>query len=167
MQQEIEQDRRLSVCGPILEGQARLRALCDGLEAVADGLPAMPPPGVVHDLVEGLLALVPAHQRGVAALLDALASPDEPCALRRALAARIRSQQVTDLVHAQDLGAVLTEPGAGALPELGYMLRCFFLGARRALAFEALALLHLGGAAAPALAAAIAEGLAPVSGRVD
>ncbi len=167
MQQDIEQDRQLRLPGHFLDGQARLRALCDGLEAVADGLPAMPPPAIVHDLVEGLLTLLPAHQRSIGALLDTLAAEDDPCALRRALAGRIRSQHVTDLVHAQDLGAVLMEPEPGALPELGYMLRCFFLGSRRALAFEALALLHLGGEAPPELIAAIGKGLAPRTARVD
>lgn len=145
-----------------LAEHARLRELCDRLEAVADALPGLPAALDSHRLVAELTEVL--HRLADDALLELL-GPAGSAATRSALVARIRSQHVTDLVHAQDLETALLEAQRGDVQALGYMLRCFFLGCRRALAFEELAILHLGGVAAPE--GAIGAAIAPRDGRMD
>jgi hypothetical protein len=123
---------------------AVLRALCDRLEGFADGLPGIPPAEERHAAARQLAILLPGHQQREDALLESLLPPEGGCATERALLERIRGQHVTDRVHAQDLGAALeAADGSGDGRALGYMLRCFFDGCRRALAFEELAILNL------------------------
>ncbi|MFH5923550.1 hemerythrin domain-containing protein [Roseomonas xinghualingensis] len=126
----------------LLAEHAALRALCDRLEAIADGLPGLPLLEERHAVAEQLTALLLGHQRCESELLDNLLPSDEGSAMRRVLIERIRSQHVEDMVHAQDLGAALVD-GRSEAQALGYMLRCFFDGCRRALAFEELAILKL------------------------
>ena len=131
--------------GALLADHAVLRTLCDRLEALADGLPGLPPGGERYAAAEALTGLLPAHQRRESRLLDSLLPLAGRPAVARALLDRIRCQHVADRVHAQDLVAALEEaPGGGDADALGYMLRCFFDGCRRALAFEELAMLKLG-----------------------
>ncbi|SHJ30088.1 Hemerythrin HHE cation binding domain-containing protein [Roseomonas rosea] len=123
-----------------------LRALCDRLEAIADGLPRLPPHGERQQLARHLTTLITPHQAREDDLLESLLPPEGASAVERSLVERIRGQHIMDAVHAQDLGAALEAAGPGEDPEaLGYMLRCFFDGCRRAMAFEELTLLNLCG----------------------
>ncbi|WP_421988816.1 hypothetical protein [Roseococcus sp.] len=164
---QSDSHRQASLAGRIhsrIAEHARLRELCDRLEAIADHLPALPEGGS-QCLMGELSALL--RQREEDNLLDMLLYLRDPTGTRQALAARIRSQQVTDLVHAQDLGVALAEAKGGDAASLGYMLRCFFLGCRRALAFEELAILYLGGDTEPGIGMNIGAAIAPRDGRMD
>jgi len=164
----IEQDEEVGLAERIRERlgtHARLRELCDRLEAMADDLPDRPCPLESRKLVAELTALL--HRQEDDSLLRLLLEGREGPGMHQALAARIRSQHVTDLVHAQDLESALLEAREGDMQALGYMLRCFFLGCRRALAFEELAILHLAGGATPELDCAIGAAIAPRDGRMD
>jgi len=121
-----------------------LRVLCARLESFADGLPGLPPAQDRRSAARLLTAWLPAHQQRESALLDELLPAGRAGALERAVLDRIHSQHAMDKVHAQDLGAALEIADGGGEPQaLSYMLRCFFDGCRRALAFEELAILKL------------------------
>ena len=123
-----------------------LRALCDRLEAIADGLPGLPPAEERRQLSRHLTTLLPPHQARESELLQSLLPADGASPVEHSLVERIRDQHVMDAVHAQDLGAALEAAGPDSNGDtLGYMLRCFFDGCRRAMAFEELALLRLAG----------------------
>ncbi|UFN49965.1 hemerythrin domain-containing protein [Roseomonas sp. OT10] len=125
----------------------RLRALCDRLEGLADRLPALPAAEERGRIARQLATLVPCHQAMERAVLDDLFPEAREDPLGHALLDRIASQHALDELHAQDLGAVLDAADASGPPggaaALGYMLRCFFDGCRRALAFEELSLITL------------------------
>ncbi|MBB5694982.1 hemerythrin domain-containing protein [Muricoccus pecuniae] len=130
--------------GAVVAEHVVLRALCDRLEAMADGLPGLPPEEERHALARQLTTLLTPHHKREALLLEDLLPEDGAAPMERALLERIRGQHVADAVHAQDLAAVLeTASGEGDGQALGYMLRCFFDGCRRALAFEELTILNL------------------------
>jgi hypothetical protein len=123
-----------------------LRALCDRLEAIADGLPGLPSFEERQQLARQLTTLITPHQAQEDDLLESLLPPEGASAVERSLVERIRGQHIMDAVHAQDLGAALEAARPDGDPEaLGYMLRCFFDGCRRAMAFEELTLLNLSG----------------------
>jgi hypothetical protein len=134
-----------------------LRSLCDRLEHLADGLPALPPAAERRALARALTVLLPQHQARAAAVLERLCGTG-PCApLGRVLLRRIRCQHGADAAHAHDVAAALN--AAVAADTLGYMLRCFFDGGRRALAHEELAILALAGRhLSPATTALLLEG---------
>jgi hypothetical protein len=138
-----------------------LRHLCDRLETIADRLP-QPPEAVERDAVcHQLRRLVPRHRQDEQALLARLFPDRDATAADRHLLGVIHGQHAQDEIHAQDLSLALeatgpdnTDPPLGA-ETLGYMLRCFFDGFRRALDFEELAMLTMGGRRLPAALAAI------------
>ncbi|MCK8785874.1 hypothetical protein M0638_15955 [Roseomonas sp. NAR14] len=167
-----------------------LRALCDRLEQIADGLPGLPPAEERRAVCRQLATLVPQHHAREGALLETLLSRSDALPVASVLLTRIHGQHALDATHAEDLGAALeaaggawpaghapaddpadggptddreagwaggpaeravrwatawaeNRAGAGHAEALGYMLRCFFDGCRRALAFEELTLLVL------------------------
>ncbi|APT58311.1 hypothetical protein RGI145_15520 [Roseomonas gilardii] len=126
---------------------ASLRQLCDRLERIADRLPHLPEMEEKQAVSRELRVLVPRHQQQEQALLAMLFPGTDGTGLRRCVLDRIRGQHALDELHARDLGGQLDAAVPGALAEdaeaLGYMLRCFFDGYRRALAFEELAILTL------------------------
>jgi hypothetical protein len=119
-----------------------LRALCDRLEKIADDLPHLPSAEECHSVSRQLTVFVPQHYRSERAVLSALFPRGKMSPLGSPLLGRIHSQHAMDELHAQDLSAVLESPGSDA-QMLGYMLRCFFDGCGRALAFEELTILTL------------------------
>ncbi|MBP0446577.1 hemerythrin domain-containing protein [Roseomonas sp. SSH11] len=136
-------DRRVRA---LVAEHVALRALCDRLETIADGLPGLPPEEERQLLARHLAALLPPHQDREDELLTSLLPSGGGSAIERSLIERIRGQHITDAVHAQDLAGALETASPGMAAEaLGYMLRCFFDGCRRAMAFEELALLKLAG----------------------
>lgn len=104
--------------------------LCARLEALADGLPALPSGADLGALQAAL---------GEVARTLLLPLPDAPPGSRQARdLARARGYRLADACHADDLADALNEAREhGVRPErLGYMLRCFFDGRRRAIDHE-------------------------------
>jgi hypothetical protein len=122
----------------IYDQHDRLALLCAELEAIADDLPRACPQRC-RRAAEALGSLVPAHHADEIGLLRALLATDRPDLLDR-----IERQHGEDDGLAGEIGHGL-EPivagGAAEAPEtLGYMLRCFFTGYRRAMLVEELAI---------------------------
>ncbi len=118
-------------------------AICESLEALADGLPQLPPPAVVADIVACLTDV--AWPRSLFDESMGVYRDMPPTAVfARQLA---REYQEIDASHARELiGELELLAGHKAAPhpeELGYELRCLFEGRRRAISFERLALLAL------------------------
>lgn len=138
---------------------AALRQLCDRLEGIADRLPHLPEMEEKQTVSRELRVLVPRHQQQEQALLAMLFPRAGGTALGRCVLGRIRGQHALDELHARDLCGHLEAARAGGHAEdaeaLGYMLRCFFDGYRRALAFEELAILTLARARLSSATAAI------------
>jgi len=113
------------------------RALCRDLEALADGLPALPPSAAIRRLcarVTGITTVHFARAERVVARLPAGARPDA------AALAGLREMHALDAAHGDDLVTALRDR-LGPLPDaqagqLAYMLRCFFDGCRRAIALK-------------------------------
>ena len=114
------------------------RALCRDLEALADGLPALPSPSAIDRLCARVAGVTERHferAEWVIARLPREARPDA-CVL-----AAMREMHALDAMHGDDLMAALQGGSGGPLPEaqagqLAYMLRCFFDGCRRAIALK-------------------------------
>ncbi|PTQ08232.1 hypothetical protein CLG96_16170 [Sphingomonas oleivorans] len=144
--------RRWSVIHPIdiarlMADHARLRMLCNALEACADALPERPSPAEAEALCHQLAELLSAQERGEK-LLALMFGHDEAEPLTHALLRHIRHRHIAGTVHAQDLIAALmpsAEKGpAVSTDALGYMLRCFFEACRQTMDFEELLILALG-----------------------
>jgi len=122
-------------------------ALCAELERLADMLPTLPPPRRIRRIC-GHIELVTTRyfQRAEAIFADVMVSRADP-ALRDMLDA-LAGMHALDAVHGEDVVAALwdgTARGSAARPEeLGYMLRCFFDGCRRAVALEEALVLLIG-----------------------
>jgi hypothetical protein len=118
-----------------------LLLLCDELEALADSLPS----GADHQrclhLARAVYPIVASSQKVeetllIAALTSLAATlPDVPATLER-----LRCEHHSDLCFAEELNDVLLAFGRGEdrmTPDaVGYMLRAFFKGVRRHVAFE-------------------------------
>ena len=132
----------------LLAGHAELRTLCDLLEACADTLPVMPSPAQTTVLCQRLTVAIDRYARAGETLLEEMFRREADRPLAAALLARIRARHAIDDSSAQDLIAALdpesTEPDRFPPEMLGYMLRCFFDGCRRAMDFTELAILALG-----------------------
>ena len=113
------------------------RGLCRDLEALADGLPAVPSQSALDRLCARVAAVTARHferAEWVIARLPREARPDA-CVL-----AALREMHALDAMHGDDLVAAL-QGRFGPLPDaqagqLAYMLRCFFDGCRRAIALK-------------------------------
>lgn len=123
--------RRLS------EQHDRLTGLCDELEGIADELPKACP-ARCRNAAQALKSLLPAHHGLEIGLLSELLAAGNP-----QLLARIARQHGEDegLAHeiAQGLEPLIGGDAATEPETLGYMLRCFFTGYRRAMLVEQLA----------------------------
>ena len=122
------------------------RALCAELEQIADLLPALPPPARIRRVCAQIDSVTSSHFRRAEAILAGLAAGSRG-AVHAPLLRSLTEMHALDAVHGQDLVAVLwdsTARGAVERPgELGYMLRCFFDGCHRAIAFKEMLLLLL------------------------
>jgi len=125
-------------------------ALCVELERLADMLPSLPPPRRVRRICRHIEFVTTRYfRRAETIFADALTTRPDP-ALRQMLAS-LSSMHALDAVHGEDVVAALwdgTARGRAVRPdELGYMLRCFFDGCRRAVALEEALMLLIGPAA--------------------
>ncbi len=125
MLQELEDDHQIQ------------RALCRDLEAIADALPDPPSHHQVRRIVERIGRVSTEHHGHAAALLRAL--PEPYCPSESALAA-LDTMHAIDAIHGEDLITALWNYAEGDparhMGELSYMLRCYFDGCRRAMAFK-------------------------------
>ncbi len=145
----------------LIADHAAQRRLCALLEQIADALPTMPSDDHVWRVEQQLSAYslrhFPLETELFRRLSDGVSSPGVDRILKE-----IRYNHAIDALHADDLAIELRRLSGAPLAihpgELAYMLRCFFDGCRRAIAFEELALLTLGGARlTPAARSAILE----------
>ena len=126
----------------------RERCLCAALERIADDLPDLPSAVETLDIEQQLAAYAGRHMPVATALFQRL-SDDVACPSADRILKEIRHNHAIDAIHADDLSIELRRL-SGSLRadhpgELAYMLRCFFDGCRRAVAFEEVALLILAG----------------------
>lgn len=133
----------------LIADRARQRLLCDWLEQVADGLPTLPGRPAIEALCAALAAIGHAGIGDEVRLLARFSNEAGDRAIAAALDGLTEHWHALDAMHAADLAEALllaaAEPSAPRPTELAYMLRCCFDGLRRASAFEALALLAVGG----------------------
>lgn len=133
MFQELEDDHQIQ------------RALCHDLEAIADRLPQAPSPVQLRRIAERIERVSTEHQAHAEALFRAL--PAE-CRPREKELAMVDTMHAIDAIHGEDLVTALwnyveTDPER-RVGELGYMLRCYFDGCRRAMAYKEALLAELG-----------------------
>jgi len=131
----------------IVADHARLRDVCDRLEACADALPDRPSDAAA--LRRSLRAVVASHDREEAAVIDTLFARDLSDPLTKALLWRVRARRLSDAIHADDVLAALSELSTSELWQpcaeaFGYMLRGVFDSCRLTMDFTELAILTLG-----------------------
>jgi hypothetical protein len=123
------------------------RSLCTDLEHIADNLPNLPSADDVRRIGERLAGYADRHFPQEKELFQRL-SGDTASAPAARILKEIQHNHAVDEMHAEDLSVELRRlsgaPRAAPAGELAYMLRCFFDGRRRAMAYEELALLSLG-----------------------
>lgn len=128
----------------LLAAHARLRAVCNRLEACADALPGRLSDAETRTVCRDLRAVVISHPRDETAMIDALLARDCGDPLTAAVVRRVRARHVCNAIQADDILAALSGISAPCAEALGYMLRSFFEGARLAMDFTQLAVLTLG-----------------------
>lgn len=129
---------------PLLAAHARLRGMCNRLEACADALPGRLPGADVDAISCDLRAVVVGHPRDETAVLDALFTRALGDPLTAAVMRRVRARHISDAIQADDILAALSGLSTPCAEAFGYMLRSFFDGARQAMDFTQLAILTLG-----------------------
>jgi hypothetical protein len=126
-----------------------LRRLCNELEACADALPFTLSPQQIQALCQRLRDFIVSNEDSDETLLKTMFGRDRGDQLTQSLLSRMRAWHANDAVHAHDLIAALDPKAADhdrfSVEALAYMLRCFFDGCRRAMDFEKLTILTLGG----------------------
>ena len=131
----------------LIGAHRRRAALCDRLEDLADGLPALPAPADMASLCRDILTVATRDQDDKLPFLEAmLRHGADP--LTDALLDHIRMRQWADVAMAQELVAALCPEAPDSRPAaetLGHLLRGFFTGCRRGIDFEQLAILALAG----------------------
>lgn len=127
---------------PMVSDHAGIALLCDRLERVADALPARPTPDQTQQLCSDLEHRLPAHEKVEITLQRRLFPRRQPDPMRAAALDRMRKNMASHVVEAQDIVLALqTDDSLISAETLGYMLRSFFEGCRKAMAFEELAVL--------------------------
>ncbi|MEO0386270.1 MAG: hemerythrin domain-containing protein [Pseudomonadota bacterium] len=116
--------------------------LCKALEHLADVLPARLHQAQVHRLIQTLpsvLAHLHRYEEGVVHPYLIRAAPSSARGLDRTLT-RLCQEHVEDRAFAEELAETLTQymrlPNRADANRIGYMLRGFFEGLRRHIAFE-------------------------------
>lgn len=125
MLQELEDDHQIQ------------RALCHDLEAIADALPKAPSHSQLRRVAERIVRVSTEHHPHAVTLLRSLPADSRPS---EADLAALEAMHLIDAIHGEDLITALwnyveTNPDRHE-GELGYMLRCYFDGCRRAMAFK-------------------------------
>lgn len=113
------------------------RALCRDLEAIADALPAPPSPAQVRRIGERIERVSTEHYAHALAVLRSL--PPE-CRPNESELATLEAMHAIDTSHGEDLVTALWDHVERSPKrhegQLGYMLRCYFDGCARAMAFK-------------------------------
>jgi len=111
--------------------------LCDDLEALADGLPALPAATAIHQLCARIDQVSATHFARAEQAFNALPLPARP---EQGALATLHQMHQMDEVHAQDLVSALQHYALGQrqqdVGQLAYMLRCYFDACRRAIALK-------------------------------
>ncbi|KXF75117.1 hypothetical protein ATN84_20790 [Paramesorhizobium deserti] len=127
----------MEVMARVLEAQS---VLCDQLEAVADSLPNAVDSETCFRLAAVMKVLVTeAHRFKEAVVYPLFEARFADRIEMPAIIARLRSEHAEDETYAQELAEALTAGRRNMVenPEaMGYMLRAFFRGLRRQVAFE-------------------------------
>jgi hypothetical protein len=135
--EETDEERAL-LRAQLRDDHEAQRALCAELEQVADGLPDLPPPPRVRRLCGQIELVATRHFPRAEAILADLGSSEG--SLRGRVMRSLSEMHSLDAVHGQDLVAALWSSVAAGVVikpgELGYMLRCYFDGCRRAIAVQ-------------------------------
>ncbi|WP_158259899.1 hemerythrin domain-containing protein [Phyllobacterium phragmitis] len=123
-------------------------ALCDMLEALADGLPDRADRGMCLEAAEAISGLLArAHRLEESVLFANIARYYGRCPGLSQIISRLRHDHIADQAYAEELHDALTAHGRGlAKPSaetLGYMLRAFFENIRRHIRFDMEVLLPL------------------------
>jgi hypothetical protein len=129
---------------PLLAAHARLREMCDRLEACADALPGRLPSDDADAICCDLRAVVVSHPRDETSVIDTLFARDLGDPLTASVMRRVRARHVSDTIQADDILAALSGISTPCAEAFGFMLRSFFDGARQAMDFTQLAILTLG-----------------------
>lgn len=128
----------------LIAAHARLRGVCDRLEACADALPGRLSDAEADAVCRDLRAVVVSHPRDETVVIDALFARGFGDPLTAAVVGRVRARHLSDAIQADDILAALSGVSAPCAEAFGYMLRSFFDGARQAMDFTQLAILTLG-----------------------
>lgn len=123
-------------------------ALCDMLEALADGLPDKADRGVCLGAAEAIpVLLVQAHRLEESVLFPNIERYYDRCPGLSRIIDRLRHDHIEDEAYADELHDALIAHGRGltkpSAETLGYMLRAFFENIRRHIRFDREVLLPL------------------------
>ncbi|MEG3159310.1 hypothetical protein U1763_02230 [Sphingomonas sp. LB2R24] len=128
----------------LVAAHARLRDVCDRLEACADALPGRLSDAEAKAICRDLRAVVISQPRDETAVVDALFARNLGDPLTTAVTARVRARHASEAIQADDILAALSGVTTPCAEAFGYILRSFFDGARQAMDFTQLAILMLG-----------------------
>lgn len=113
------------------------RALCRDLESIADALPDAPSPAQVRRIGERIERVSTEHYAHALAVLRGL---PEACRPSESELATLEAMHAIDASHGEDLVTALWDHVERSPRrhegQLGYMLRCYFDGCARAMAFK-------------------------------
>jgi hypothetical protein len=113
------------------------RILCNDLETLADNLPELPSAVEVRRLGDRIMRVTATHFVRAEEIFAGLPSGQRPGA---ATLAMLHSMHQLDELHGHDLVVALWQhlgrKNDSHIGQLGYMLRCFFDGLRRAIALK-------------------------------
>ncbi len=111
------------------------RQLCLALEAVADGLPRLPPADAIQRLCGELQTLADVRLPRVRKAITGELMRYGPDARLQTVVDELGAMHALDALHAHDVVACLNElrgrRSTNRAEEVGYMLRCLFEGLRR------------------------------------
>ena len=128
----------------LIATHARVRDVCDRLEACADALPRRLSDAETDAVCRDLRTVFVSYPRDEDTLIAALFARGLGDPLTAAVVTRMRARHVSDAIQADDILAALSGVSAPCAEAFGYMLRGFFDGCRREIDFTELAILALG-----------------------
>lgn len=144
-----EHFRKEAEAGSTIDGEHRMvRDLCNELEVIADGLPALPQPHQLVAVSAALRAGIPAHCRHEEAelrqhLQSSAVTPSWILVALRCLEDEHRENETLGHELAEALEEIVEENRIRNAEALGYMLRMYFQTLRRHLIWEEIVLDHV------------------------
>lgn len=140
MQSRIQPPARwsfLPMLDTLREDHLIQQLLCNDLEAIADGLPDLPPLPTIRRICDRILRITSTHFVRAENIFKSI-----PASQRPSLAdlKTLHHMHLLDETHAEDLVSALWQQARlhdrANIGQLSYMLRCFFDGCRRAVALK-------------------------------